>query len=141
VVSRAVTTSATGYFSTKFTVAANTVFTATTAAQSWYLASSRSARQYVRGVPVCKASAATVKAGKRDVLTCTLAGLPAATAVSVQYLVRGKWRTLLKAKSRAGVVSASLLLKSRGYWYLRTVIASNRIYTTSVGATVRIRVK
>ena len=138
--SRTVTTNSTGYFATAFAMTTTTLFSAQALSTGWYLPSSMLARQYVSGVPSCRLSATTVKAGVRDVMTCRLAYLPTATAVSLQYAYRGKWRTLVSTTTRAGAAFISFAVRSRGTWYLRVVIGSNRVYYTSVGSTVRLRV-
>jgi hypothetical protein len=97
-------------------------------------------RQYVAGVPSCRLSATTVRRGVRDVMTCRLASLPSGTAVSLQYAYAGKWRTLVSTKSRSGAAYLGFAMRSRGTWSLRVVIGSNKVYYTSVSATLRLRV-
>jgi len=138
--SRTGTTDANGYFSVPFTVYYNTVFSAAAQATGPYVGSSTAVRQYVTGVPLCTLSATTVRAGVRDVMTCRLSGLPTATPVALQYLVAGKWRTLVKSTSRTGAAYIAFTIRAKGYWYLRTVIASNKTYYTSISSSVRVRI-
>lgn len=140
VATKTVTSSATGAFSASFVVSNNTIFRASSAATGWYLASSTAVRQYVAGIPACTLSATTVRAGARDVMTCRLSGLPTATPVALQYLVAGKWRTLVKTTSRTGAAYIAFAIRAKGYWYLRTVIASNKTYYMSISATARVRI-
>jgi hypothetical protein len=73
-------------------------------------------------------------------MTCRLASLPSGTAVSLQYAYAGKWRTLVSTKSRSGAAYLGFAMRSRGTWSLRVVIGSNKVYYTSVSATLRLRV-
>jgi hypothetical protein len=133
------TTDASGRYSWTFPASTNATVTASVAAQSFLLASHASIAQPVTARLTCTWTKTLVH-GHPASGTCKQPYLPLSTRYTLQRLSGRSWVAVTTGKSRSGSTVYSTLMRYRGSYSLRLVIAANRVWAATVSPTMLVKV-
>ncbi|MDX6230679.1 MAG: hypothetical protein QOI76_4069 [Frankiales bacterium] len=132
-------TGATGRFSLATKVAVNTAIRAVVTRTADLGNSLADARVRVLAPIVCKADR-TVRHGRFDSGTCTVAHLPHGTKVSLQYQSNKRWHVLGAGTTAGTSIPISFQFSKPGSYPIRLVLGANKAYVRTSGTPFVVRV-
>jgi hypothetical protein len=110
----------------------NTGVTVTVLASPGYGSSHGTVKAGVLAPIVCKADR-TIRHGRIDAGTCTVAHLPDRTPLTLQYRAGTKWLKLGAGKNVGTTIPITFQFGKPGHYPVRLVLAANKAYVLTYG--------